>query len=73
MEEIRDYLAALPVDRFPNVAALAGPMMNQETDGFDRFELGLEIILRGLAAFTEAGAPASAPEPPAAAGPSAGE
>jgi AcrR family transcriptional regulator len=53
MGEIRDYLSALPVDRFPNIVALAGPMMYQEGEGVDRFDLGLEVILRGLASFVE--------------------
>jgi len=66
MNEIRDYLRALPMDRFPNVVELAGPMMSQEPDGLDRFELGIEIILRGLASFTEAAdaAEAAPPAPP---------
>lgn len=51
MGEISDYLRALPADRFPNVVELAGTMMSQESDGFDRFELGLEIISRGIASF----------------------
>jgi AcrR family transcriptional regulator len=49
MGEISDYLSALPIDRFPNLVALAGPMMSQG----DRFELGLEVIMRGLASFVE--------------------
>lgn len=53
MGEIRDYLRALPVDRFPNLVELAGPMMNQESEGVDRFELGLEVIMRGLASFVD--------------------
>lgn len=53
MGEIRDYLRALPVDRFPNLVELAGPMMYQEDEGFDRFELGLEVILRGLESFVD--------------------
>jgi AcrR family transcriptional regulator len=52
MGEIRDYLRSLPTDRFPNVVELAGPMMNMEADGFDRFELGLEVLFRGIASFT---------------------
>lgn len=51
MAEIRDYLAALPADRFPNVVALAGPLMSQQPEGLDRFELGLEVLLRGIASF----------------------
>ena len=50
--EIRDYLAALPVDRFPNIVALADALMNQDED-FDRFELGLEVLVRGLASFMD--------------------
>jgi TetR/AcrR family tetracycline transcriptional repressor len=53
MNEIRDYLRSLPKDRFPNVVELAGPMMNQEADGLDRFELGLEVIMRGIASFAQ--------------------
>ena len=53
MGQIRDYLQALPVDRFPNVVELSGPMMYQEAEGIDRFDLGLEVILRGLASFVE--------------------
>jgi AcrR family transcriptional regulator len=59
MQEIREYLRTLPPDRFPNVVELAGPMMNQEADGFDRFELGLEVLMRGIASF--AGPPADTP------------
>ena len=43
---LRGYFAALPVDRFPNLAALAGPL----TVDADRFEFGLDVILAGLAA-----------------------
>lgn len=50
MGEIGDYLAALPTDRFPNIAALSGSLINLDPD-FDRFELGLEVLLRGIAAF----------------------
>ncbi len=53
MGEIRDYLSALPIDRFPNLVELAGPIMYQEAEGFDRFELGLEVLLRGLASFID--------------------
>jgi TetR/AcrR family transcriptional regulator, tetracycline repressor protein len=54
MAQIRDYLAALPKELFPNTVELAGPMMNQEPEGFDRFELGLEVIVRGIASFVTA-------------------
>lgn len=51
MAEIRDYLAALPEELFPNIVAMAGPMMSHRPEGFDRFELGLEVIVRGIATF----------------------
>ena len=52
--EIGDYLRSLPTDRFPNIVDLSGVMINVEVDGRDRFELGLEILVRGIASFTEA-------------------
>ncbi|GAB3164748.1 TetR/AcrR family transcriptional regulator [Microbispora hainanensis] len=48
-EEINGYFASLPPDRFPHLVALADIMMEESTD--HRFELGLEIILRGLASY----------------------
>ena len=54
MAGIRDYLAALPTDRFPNTVALAGALMNQKPEGLDRFELGLEVLVRGIASFVPA-------------------
>jgi AcrR family transcriptional regulator len=46
---IRDYFASLPPERFPNLVALAEPLT---TGGSDvRFEFGLDLIIRGLAAF----------------------
>jgi len=48
-EEINGYFASLPPDRFPNLVALADIMMDESNDY--RFELGLEIILRGLASY----------------------
>lgn len=53
MGGIRDYLQSLPADRFPNLVELAGPMMYQENEGLDRFELGLEVIMRGLESFVD--------------------
>lgn len=52
MAEIRDYLAALPQELFPNIVAMAGPIMTQKPEGLDRFELGLEVMVRGIATFT---------------------
>jgi AcrR family transcriptional regulator len=46
--EMRAYFAALPPDRFPNLVALAGPL-TAGGDGDERFEFGLDVIVRGLA------------------------
>jgi AcrR family transcriptional regulator len=46
---LREYFAALPADRFPNVVALAGPL-TAGGDGDTRFEFGLEVLIRGLTA-----------------------
>jgi len=49
---IRGYYASLPPERFPNLVALADPLT---TGGPDvRFEFGLDLIIRGLAAFAPA-------------------
>jgi hypothetical protein len=42
----------LPPDRFPNVVALAIPLTSgAEND--ERFEFGLEVLVRGLAAMRD--------------------
>lgn len=53
MGEVRDYLASLPVDRFPHLVALASEIVSPDEDGDDRFELGLEIIVRGIASYQD--------------------
>jgi hypothetical protein len=45
---LREYFASLPPERFPGVVALAGPLT--EADGDERFEFGLEVLIRGLIA-----------------------
>jgi AcrR family transcriptional regulator len=49
--DMRRYLESLPVDRFPSVVALAGPMTSGEGD--ERFEFGLDVLIRGLAAMAD--------------------
>lgn len=44
--EMREYFAALPPDRFPNIVALAVPLTSGA--GEERFEFGLDLMLRGL-------------------------
>jgi AcrR family transcriptional regulator len=45
---IRDYFASLPPDRFPNTVAMADELVSGGPD--ERFEFGLDVIVRGLAA-----------------------
>jgi AcrR family transcriptional regulator len=49
--DIRDYFSSLPADRFPNIVSLAGPLTSGEGDV--RFEFGLEVLVRGLAAMRD--------------------
>jgi hypothetical protein len=44
---VRDYLTALPVDRFPHLVAAAGHFADADAD--QRFELLLDIFVEGLA------------------------
>jgi AcrR family transcriptional regulator len=48
LAELGEYVHSLPADRFPNIAALAGPMTSG--DGDERFEFGLDVLVAGLAA-----------------------
>jgi hypothetical protein len=48
--ELRAYFQALPVDRFPSIVALA-EALTSGTDGDERFEFGLDVLVRGLASF----------------------
>ncbi len=46
--EMRDYFEALPAAQFPHLKALAGPLT--AGGGDERFDFGLKVIVRGLAA-----------------------
>jgi AcrR family transcriptional regulator len=46
--ELRGYFEALPPDRFPNVVSMAGALTAGSPD--DRFEFGLDVLIRGLSA-----------------------
>lgn len=50
--QFRDYLLSLPAQQFPTLIELTrtGDLMSPGTDQ-ERFELGLDIILRGLASY----------------------
>jgi AcrR family transcriptional regulator len=49
---MRDYFAALPPERFPFTVALAGPLTAGGA-GDERFEFGLEVLVRGIAAMAD--------------------
>ena len=49
LEAVGRYFGSLPPDQFPNIAALSGAMFAGDDD--DRFEFGLELLVRGLEAF----------------------
>jgi TetR/AcrR family transcriptional regulator, tetracycline repressor protein len=51
LTRLREYLGALPAERFPNVIAMAGTLLSGENEGLSRFELGLEVLIRGLGSF----------------------
>jgi AcrR family transcriptional regulator len=53
MMMLRDYFGGLPPERFPNIVALTGELFTGGSD--ERFELGLDILLRGLEGYVESG------------------
>jgi AcrR family transcriptional regulator len=46
---VRGYFASLPADQFPNVVATVDELVAGGPE--ERFELGLDVILRGLASY----------------------
>jgi AcrR family transcriptional regulator len=46
VEQVGAYFQSLPRDRFPNVIGLAATMMGGDDD--ERFEFGLDLLVRGL-------------------------
>ncbi|WP_369387473.1 TetR/AcrR family transcriptional regulator [Streptomyces sp. CG1] len=48
-DEMRNYFASLPAADFPHLRALAGLIVSDSSE--ERFDIGLEIILRGLASY----------------------
>lgn len=45
--QLRQFFASLPADRFPNMNAMAVTLT--EGEGDERFEFGLDLLLRGIA------------------------
>lgn len=50
--QIQDYLLSLPAERFPHVRGMAAHMA-EDGSADERFELGLDLLLRGVAATSE--------------------
>jgi AcrR family transcriptional regulator len=50
---VRQYFAALPVDRFPTLVAMADQLTAGEHDEDDRFEFALDVQIRGIAALAD--------------------
>jgi AcrR family transcriptional regulator len=48
---LHDYFASLPADQFPNLVATVDVMFSGGSE--ERFELGLDVILRGLASYAK--------------------
>jgi AcrR family transcriptional regulator len=44
---LREYWSALPVDRFPHLSSMA--VLLTSGDGDERFDFGLDILIRGIA------------------------
>ncbi|MER5542308.1 TetR/AcrR family transcriptional regulator [Streptomyces sp. NPDC002589] len=59
-DEMRNYFASLPADDFPHLRALAGLIVSDSSD--ERFDIGLEIILRGLASYLPDSAASGGPD-----------
>jgi hypothetical protein len=47
LAELREYWRALPADRFPQISAMAIALTSG--DGDERFDFGLDILIRGIA------------------------
>jgi hypothetical protein len=47
------YLGGLPPDRFPHIHAMLGELVGGGRD--ERFELGLDVIVAGLASYARRG------------------
>ena len=47
-EQLGDYFRSLPAERFPTLVALADDLTSADED--ERFELAVELLVRGLEA-----------------------
>ena len=51
IEMIRGYFESLPADLFPNIHETLDDLFAGDPD--ERFRLGLEVIVRGIASYAE--------------------
>jgi hypothetical protein len=49
--QMREYLASLPADRFPNTTALAAEITASGAD--ERFDFALDVLVEGLVAVSK--------------------
>jgi AcrR family transcriptional regulator len=53
-DQVRDYFLTLPPGRFPHLAALGETLFEGDAD--QRFDFGLDLMIRGLRTYAERGA-----------------
>jgi Tetracyclin repressor-like, C-terminal domain len=46
-DQLQQFFAGLPADRFPHLVDMAGPITTGDRD--ERFEFGLDLLVRGIA------------------------
>ncbi|MEU8121385.1 TetR/AcrR family transcriptional regulator C-terminal domain-containing protein [Spirillospora sp. NPDC049024] len=51
IEQIREYFAALPKDRYPMISEMGEELTSEGGD--ERFEFGLDLLIRGIASYIE--------------------
>ena len=59
MNGIREYFRLLPADRFPMIVSMVDTFTGDDSD--ERFEFGLDLIIKGLAGHSHTGARSSVP------------
>lgn len=50
-EKLQEWFASLPAEQFPNLMSMAGPLARGSVA--ERFEWGLDVLIRGLASFSQ--------------------
>ncbi|GAA4237403.1 TetR family transcriptional regulator ActII [Actinomadura meridiana] len=52
LNEVRAYFRGLPADRYPNIVGMVAELTSGAGD--ERFEFGLDILIRGIASYVDA-------------------